>query len=199
MKSNIQSICILLLVFLPVFAHGQNFRLNINYAPSLPVGTFKDITDGITWRGWEGNLFYETSSKFSFGIGVASQAYYKSFPQTTFHSPGTDITAVVTNSIELMPIMAKVRYDLGTKSIHPYVGIGAGMNVIKYDKYYGEFVDYNHTVKFVAQPEVGFVIPFGSKIGLNLGAGYYIMPFKNDEVKNFNNVSFKGGLNILLD
>jgi len=37
MRSNLQSIYILLLVFLPVFAKAQqqSFHLNINYSPSL--------------------------------------------------------------------------------------------------------------------------------------------------------------------
>src|SRR5256885_306627 len=112
MKSNLESIYIMLLVFLPVFAHGQNFRLNINYAPSLPVGNFKNVTSGMSWRGWEGNLFYAVNQNWSIGIGTASQTFYKRNPESTFHSPGSDITAVVTNSTELMPVMLKVRYDL---------------------------------------------------------------------------------------
>jgi opacity protein-like surface antigen len=201
MKSNLQSIWIMLLVFLPVFAHAQSLKLNVNYAPSLPVGNFKNVTDGFSWRGWEGNLFYETSSKLMVGIGIGSQAYYKKYPQSTYHFAGSDITAVVNNSIELMPVMARVRYAFGMKTIHPYVGVGAGINLIRYDTYYGEFVDYNHTTKFAAQPELGVAVPFGrnGKVGLDLAAGYNYMPFKNNDVDNLSNVSFKGGLSIRLD
>jgi hypothetical protein len=71
-----------------------------------------------------------------------------------------------------MPIMVKAKYNLTNGALHPYVGIGAGINVIRYDKYYGEFVDYDHVIRFAAQPELGVHIPFVSsdKIGLNIGA-----------------------------
>ena len=203
MRSNLQSIYILLLVFLPVFAKAQqqSFHLNINYSPSLPLGNFKDVTDGMTWRGWEMNLLYQASPQLSIGLGGSSVSFYKRYPQTTFHQPGSDITAVVTNSIELMPIMVKAKYNLTNGALHPYVGIGAGINVIRYDKYYGEFVDYDHVIRFAAQPELGMHIPFVSsdKIGLNIGAGYNYMPYKNGEVDGLHNIAFKGGLDIRLE
>ena len=202
MKFTLQSIYVFALMFLPVLANGQNdFRLNINYSPSLPIGQFKDVTDGMSWRSWEANLFYQATPKLAVGLGGSSLAYYKKYPQTTFHQPGTDITTVVNNAIELMPVMLKVKYNLGTKSIYPFVGIGAGVNFIKYDKYYGEFVDYMHVVRFAAQPEIGVHVPFtrGDKVALNLGAGYNYMPFRDGEVDNLNNVSFKAGLDIRFD
>jgi hypothetical protein len=199
MKSPLQSIYILALVFLPALAHGQNnFRININYSPSLPVGDFKNVTDGATWRGWEMNLLYQASPRLAVGVGGSSLSFYKKYPQTTFHEPGSDFTAVVNNAIELIPIMARVKYNLGTKSVYPFVGLGAGINVIRYDKYYGEFVDYMHVVRFAAQPELGLHIPFTSsdKVAINLGAGYNFMPFKDGEVDRLDNISFKAGLDI---
>jgi opacity protein-like surface antigen len=200
MKSHLQSIYIFLLVFLPFFARGQQaFHVNINYAPSLPIGSFKNVTDGISWRAWELNLLYQATPKFSVGLGGASQAYYKKYPQTTFHEAGRDITAVVNNAIELMPVMAKFRYECGGKSIRPFVGFGAGINLVRYDTYYGEFVDYDHEVRFAAQPEAGVHVPFTNKAGLNIGVGYNYMPFKYGEVNALNNVSFKAGLDLRLE
>jgi len=202
MKSPLQSIYLLALMFLPVFTHGQNdFRVNINYSPSLPIGNFKDVTDGITWRGWEANLMYQATPKLAVGLGGSSLSFYKRYPQTTFHQPGIDVTAVVNNAIELMPIMLRVKYNLGTRSVYPFVGLGAGINVIKYDKYYGEFVHYMHVVRFAAQPELGLHIPFTQedKVGVNLGAGYNFMPFKDGEVDKLDNISFKAGLDIRFD
>jgi opacity protein-like surface antigen len=202
MKSHLQSIYMCLLVFLPVFAQGQQaFHVNLNYAPSLPLGTFKDVTDGMSWRAWELNFLYQATSKFSIGLGGASQAYYKKYPQATLHESGRDITAVVNNAIELMPVMVKARYEWGGKLMRPFIGLGAGINLIRYDTYYGEFVDYNHEVQFAAQPEAGIHIPFTStnKAGVNIGAGYNYMPFKNADVNTLNNVSFKAGLDLRLD
>jgi hypothetical protein len=202
MKTNLHSIYLLLMVLTPALTAAQgNFNLNVNYTPALPTGNFKNVTDAITWRGWEASLLYQATAKFSFGLTGGTLAFYKKNPRAVIHQNGKDISAVVTNSVELMPIMLKVKYDFTGGSLRPFVAVAAGLNVIHYDKYYGVFVDENHVTHFVAQPEVGLHIAFGrtSKVGLNLGVGYNIMPFKNDDTDELNNIVFKAGLGFKLD
>ena len=87
--------------------------------------------------------------------------------------------------------MIKGDYEL-TKNglIRPYVGLGAGFNLVTYARYFGEFSDKKSGFKPAVGAEAGVNIPFNRETrmsGINLGGHYNYLPFKYNEVTNLNN------------
>jgi hypothetical protein len=87
--------------------------------------------------------------------------------------------------------MIKGEYEL-TKSgwIRPYVGLGAGFDLITYARYFGEFGDKKSAFKPAVGGEAGINIPFNKETrvsGINLGGHFNYLPFKYNELSNLNN------------
>ncbi len=194
---------IVLMLLIQTQVHSQEKRLNLtlNYAAGIPMGNFKTITNKTSLRGWDASLLYVVNSKLSLGLQTGFQDFYQKYPRQVLHSAGSDLSAVVINSVQVSPIMAKVKYRFTNSSfIEPFVALAAGGNLISYRKYYGEFPDNKSAFGFAAQPELGLFIPLsaGKQTGFNLSAGYNMMPFKYNDVNGLNNIVLKGGLSFYL-
>lgn len=189
----------LLLVGMGAMAQQGRFKLDVNYQVGLPAGNLKNAVEKTSWRGGEVAFMYGATDALSVGIAVGSQDFYQKYPRTVIHSSGQDVSAVVTNSIQVMPVMAKGSWKLGPMGpVQPFVSLGAGANFIQYRKFYGEFVDSRYTVGFAAQPSVGVHIPFSrtSGAGFQIAAGFNYMPFKFNEVDGLHHGVVKAGISI---
>jgi hypothetical protein len=176
-------------------------KANINYGVGIPVGSFKTVTNEVSPRGWNASVLYGVTDNLSLGLGTGYQDFYQRYPRQITYTSGSDLSAVVTNSVQVTPILLTGKYRLSaTGKIEPFAALGVGANFINYRKFYGEFADNRSTVGFAAQPELGVYIPFTSakRTGLNLSAGYNIMPFKYNDVTNLNHLAIKGGISFTL-
>ncbi len=185
------------------FAQDEGLTLKLNYSVGVPVGSAKDVIGNNSFKGFGGELMYHFNNAFSLGVETGSQYFYQKFPRQLYKgSDGSDISAVVTNSISTAPILIKGQYNfLSTSAVRPYVALAAGGNVITYYQYAGEFSnDAKTKFDFAVRPEAGVYVPFRkySRAGFSLGAGYNYMPFNYAGVSNLNHVTLRAGISFPL-
>lgn len=204
MKKSISLFCAV--VILSVFAIHANaqkgaWKLNLNYSYSLPLGSFKnDIISKNSPRGFTGDFMYGINDKLSVGLASGYQDYYQKYPRAVYSTDKNEVTsAVLSNSIQTVPILAKAKFSfLGdTKApIKPYISAGAGVSLINFSQYLGEFGGTASNAGFSAQGGAGVLIPFGrfTNAGLNLGADYNYIGYNKYGYSNLNNVSLHAGV-----
>lgn len=181
-------------------AQENNLKLNLNYNYSFPVSNFKnDLVSEASPRGFTGNLMYEINPKFSVGLGVGYQDYYEKFGRKNYNlGKSQEVSAVLTNSIQMVPVMARIEYSpLGAMAgIQPYIAIAAGANFINYDQYLGQFASSDASTGFRGLAGIGVKIPFGksSGWGIDVGGSYDYAPYKKFGYKDLNNANLHGGV-----
>ncbi|WP_153798228.1 outer membrane beta-barrel protein [Foetidibacter luteolus] len=186
-------------------AQRGEVKMYLNYNYSLPLGSFKnDIVSKNSPRGFTGDILYSFNKKFALGGAVGFQDYYEKYPRATYKLPsGEDISAVISNSVQTIPVMVKGLYaPLGDKFswVQPYVSLGAGINMVSFKQYLGEFGSSNTNVSFAAQAGAGIQVPFGrlSNSGLQLGAVYNYVPYTKNGYNNLNNLGVQLGVHFPL-
>jgi hypothetical protein len=196
---------IFLLLFITVFSTVQaqrgETRLSISYNAALPMSDFKNVVSATSYRGFNASVLHGVSDKVSIGLATGFQDFYQKTPRRLYHfSDGSDISAVVTNSIQTIPILFDVKYNFSAAgTVQPYAAIGVGGNLVAYDQLLGEFGNQQTKIKFAARPEAGIYVPFGKKqSGFNIGASYNIMPFNEGDFKNLNSLGIHAGINVPL-
>ena len=182
-----------------VKAQERELQLDLNYSINIPGNSFKnDAVGNTSYRGWTANLLYNITNHISVGLGSGYQDFYQKYPRAVYKtSEGADVSAVLSNSIETIPILAEVQYRFLPNSIvQPYVGVGVGGNMIVFDQYLGEFDNSMSNFKFAARPELGVFVPFRKygPAGIHLYGVYNYMPYNMNGVTNFNN--YGAGLGI---
>lgn len=185
------------------FAQDYGFTLKLNYSTATPVGSSRELISKTSFQGFAAELMYHINPGFSVGLESGSQALYQKYPRQLYKAAdGSDLSAVVSNSVEMVPILLKAQYNLLPEAtIQPYVALGAGGNIISYNQYAGEFSNDGKTkFAFAARPEAGVYVPFrkGSGAGMSLGAGYNYMPFNYNGISNLNNVTARIGVSFPL-
>lgn len=188
-------------LFSVVQAQKGDTKLSISYNVALPMNGFKSIVSSTSFRGFNASLLHGISDNLSIGFATGFQDFYQKNGRQLYHfSDGTDVSAVVTNTIQTIPLLADVKYNFSPAgTVQPYVAAGAGANLISYDQMFGEFGNQQTKFKFAARPEAGLFIPFSNKVsGFEIGVSYNIMPLKEDNIKNLNNIGIHAGLSVPL-
>lgn len=179
------------------FAQQGRMTLNLNYSVNMPTGTFKsDFVNNTSFRGWNASLMYGISDRFSVGLQSGFNDYSQKFPRQVYNTKDGAISAVITNSIQTIPLQAKLRYNLSLGFVQPYIGAGVGGNLVTFNQYLGEFSSAKSGFYFAASPEAGITVPFGRNAGagFTLGANYNYMPFNYGDIKNLNNWGVFAGI-----
>jgi len=179
-------------------AQSRNLSLRVDYSVNTPVGSFKDAISNTSWRGWNASLMYRINNKIAVGFETGFQDFYGRYPRALYKlSDGSDISAVVTNSVQTIPLLAKAEYYFspGAK-VQPYAAIGVGGDLVTFDQYLGEFANQKSSLAFAAKPELGIFVPFkkSGEAGVNFSASYNYMPFNYNGLTNLNN--WAGGIGI---
>jgi opacity protein-like surface antigen len=192
MKKNL-SIIMMLLAMAFAFDTQAQQRLNmeLGYSINHPTGSLKDEVSKTSFRGFTGGISYDVTEKLGIGLGVTYSDFYEKYPRQVYQTPEGAVSAVVSNSIQVMPIVAKAKYHFGNAgTVRPYVAAGAGMNLVNYDRFYGEFASSQTAIKPALTGEAGIKIPLGysKQSGLNIGAHYNYLPFNYNGIKNLNSV-----------
>jgi outer membrane protein W len=186
-----------------VFAQQNNLTLKLNYSVATPTGSFKDVVNKTSYLGFGGELMYHFNDKISLGLESGSQDFYQKYPRGLYKTgDGSDLSAVVSNSIQTVPVLIKGQYNfLAGKAVQPYVALGVGGNLITYNQYAGQFSsDSKSSFGFAARPEAGVFIPFNknSGAGFSAGAGYNYMPFKYGDIDGLDNFTVRAGVSFPL-
>ena len=190
----------LLVTLLPNQSQAQQgvTKLNLGYNIASPLGSFKDEVNKTSARGWTASVLYGITDKISVGLGTGYQDFYQKYPRANYKLvEGGDISAVVSNSIQVVPILATGQYNfIPDGPVQPYAGVGVGGNLVFYRQFLGEFSNSKTKFGFAVRPEAGVYIPFGrqSRSGITLNANYNYMPFNYNGVKQLSN--WGGGIGV---
>ena len=192
---------LLLALGLNVHAQQHELRLNLHYSYAMPLGSFKnDVISNNSPRGVTGDLLYGINNKISVGLGLGFQDFYQKYPRDLYPTGNHETTsAVLSNSVQIMPVLAKAEvYPFNGKraAVQPYISAGAGLGIISFAQYLGEFGGSDNSAGLMLQGGAGFKVPFNAtgSAGLSLGANYNMVNYKKNGFNNFNNVNFQAGL-----
>lgn len=201
MKSSIKhfSIIAVILLALSTGAHAQrDLQFNINYNVNIPAGSFRDLISNTAYKGFTAGLAYPITDQLRAGLSVGYNDYYQKYPRQTYsQGAGSDVSAVVSNSIQQIPLLVSVDYTLLKKGfIRPYVGAGAGVNFISFDQYLGEFDNPGTSTHFAARGEAGIVIPLSSysPTAIRIGGSYNYAPYNKYGIDNMSNWGIHAGI-----
>jgi len=190
------------MISMSAFAQDK-FKTELSYNVSVPVGSFKNDYIGKTsFRGGIGEISYAFNPKFSLGLQSGYQNYYQKYGRQVYKLDGNQtVSAVLTNSMDIVPLVLRgTFYPLGanaTSIVQPYVSAGAGVNLINYGQYLGEFGGTEASIAFAAQAGAGVKIPFGNKInqnGIKVGATYNYSNYNSNDISKLNNVGISAGV-----
>ncbi|MBP7557262.1 MAG: outer membrane beta-barrel protein [Chitinophagaceae bacterium] len=197
MKKSI-FLVIAVLLFAGLQAQQSELKMQINISGAIPGSSLKDLTNNASLRGGEMGLLYGVSNKLSVGLQVAYQDFYEKFPRAIYKlDDGSDISAVLTNSVQVIPILATVRYEFTPEArLRPYVAAGLGGGLSFYKQYLGEYPSSANKFGFAARPEAGVYLPFKpqSASGLLLGVYYNYMSYNKYGIKDLSYMGAKLGV-----
>lgn len=183
-------ISILLLLISSQIEAQHRVLMNLNYSVNVPIGSFKDYISKTSFRGWTASVTYRVNEKIAIGGTTGFQDFYQKNDRALYKdAEGTDISAVVTNSIQTIPLLATIHYSFSPDQvIQPYAGLGIGGNMIMHSRYLGQFATDNNKVSFAVRPEIGLFVPVrkGGESGLNIAGVFNFMPYNEQMVKNLN-------------
>jgi hypothetical protein len=197
-------ITICLAIFISITASAQNrLKMELSYNISTPLGSFKnDYINKTSYRGGTGEISYTINPKFSVGLNAGYQNYYQKYDRQLYKLEGNQtVSAVLTNSIDIMPVLLRgTFYPLAnntTLKVVPYLSAGVGVNLVNYGQYLGEFGETHASSAFAAQAGAGILIPLRKEVsqtGIKLGATYNYSNYKHNEISNLNSVGISAGL-----
>lgn len=191
---------LLLLVACKTNAQKGELKLSLNYSYAIPSRSFKsDVINNSSPRGGTGDLMYSISNKFAIGLGSGFQDFYQKYPRNIYKTADNETTsAVLSNSVQIIPLLAKAEFDPlgGKKGIQPYISAGAGIGITSFEQYLGEFGGTNTSSGLMLQGGAGLKIPFNTtgNAGLRVGANYNMLNYNKNGFKNFNNLNVLAGL-----
>lgn len=198
MKNHLTYRTVLIYIFLffvsknPVLAQSRGeSSLTFAYNIAVPMGSFSDFIGNATGRAFSGNILFGINNNWAAGLKIGYANFYEKKTRQVYKSDdGSDISAVVSNSVHFFPIMAEGKYNFKPgETIQPFVALGLGIGIINLEQYAGEFTNINQTpVTFTAQPEVGIHIAFNNQngSGIKLSIGYNFVPYNDFGIDNFN-------------
>ena len=187
---------VLFLLTAKIYAQQQGeVKMTASIAGAMPLGQMKDrLTDNTTLRGGDVTILYGVSDKLAIGANLGFQDFYKKYPRAVYKlEDGSDISAVMTNSIQVIPFLATARYQLKNEGVlRPYVSAGLGGALVSYKQFLGEYPNESNKISLAVRPGAGVYIPFrkDGETGLNLGVNYQYMPYK--VVSGMSNMSYFG-------
>jgi hypothetical protein len=178
---------------------AQRLQLALNYNVATPVNaSFKEYVSKTSFRGAQGSVLYRINNDFRVGLQASYNDFYEKYPRQVYKTTdGSDISTVLTNTLQNTPVVVKGEYNLvKTGRIKPYVGLGAGINFINYDQYLGEFEYSKFYTKAAFTGDAGIVVPFSpdGPYGFRLSTSYNYLPFNAEGIKRLDTWSVQAGV-----
>jgi len=183
---------------------AQNrLKMELSYNISTPLGSFKnDFINKTSFSGGVGELSYTIYPKFSVGLQSGFQSYYQKYDRQVYKLEGNQlVSAVVSNTMDIIPFVLRGTFqplgEIDSKKIQPYLTAGAGVNLVNYGQYLGEFGGVQSSAAFAAQAGAGIKIPFGNRYNqtaFKLGATYNYSSYNRNELSGLNTLGFHAGV-----
>lgn len=165
-------------------------KIEVGYSAAFPTSSFKDLVSDPSFRGIDLKILHNINDKMVVGLTTGFQDFYQKNPRAVYKlNDGSEVSAVVSNSVQTVPLLATFQYNFSLQQrLQPFAGVGVGGNMVLYRQFLGEFGDSKNKFAFHAQPEAGVYFPFreGGPTGLTLTGYYNIIPFKYNGTTNLN-------------
>lgn len=173
-------------------------KISFQHSTHLPIGSVRGFVENISPRGYSADYSYFINNNFSLGFASGYSDLYQKKDRQTYTFSETDISAVKSHSLQIIPLMLKGSYsNIKEGSVfQPYAGIAAGGSLINYEEWFGTLVDKKGGFRFTVAPEIGTRISFNkySLAGADLSLRYHYTAFKYNDVKNLQTLSLNLGL-----
>jgi hypothetical protein len=141
------------------------------------------------------------TDRISAGIDIGSTALDAYKPTTTVETSSGAITTDYFNYIYSYSAVVSGQYNflVGDGDIvFPYAGLGLGANYNEYTQYYNIYTNTNTAFGFLARPEAGVLVRFGTRRSMGAMASIHYDYSTNKapdfNYKNFTTVGFQIGL-----
>ncbi|MFC5412639.1 hypothetical protein ACFPMF_25160 [Larkinella bovis] len=174
-------------------------RATVFYGAALPMGSQQNYIDKAGSRSFA--LAFEAMfpGRFSVGGRIGQQYFSQRLPRQVFSFPdGSDISAVQTRTLTLVPLLAigSVYLNDVNSTFRPYLQLGAGGAYVDYTQYYGTLADQKTGIRAALAPAVGAKFQFGkgNNLGGEIQAQYQNVFFKYNELNNSTNLLLSVGL-----
>lgn len=174
------------------FRNGYRQVYTINWQSYLPLGTTNEFLSRYSLEGLDLSFAYFFTEHIGAGIDISWNCNGKAFdPQVYYPDPNTAVYAGIFKYTEIIPIKAQFKYMINPESfVKIYASAGIGALKYGYQTQIQEYSIGNNSWGFLANPEIGILIPFGKSApwGLNIAAGY------NWATNKFQNLYFNAGI-----
>lgn len=189
---------IIILLACPALHAQDQLQITGGYNINIPTGSFKDYITHPGYKGFNVGLAYPINNQLSVGLSFGYNDYYQKYPRQVYDDgKGNAVSAVVSNSVQQVPLLLTANYTLVKKGfIRPYIGAGAGVDFVTFDQYLGEFDDPKTRTKWALKGEAGFYIPLSSysSTAIKIGGSYNYMPYNSDGIKNLDTWGIEAGI-----
>lgn len=181
-----------------VIAQQGLSKISIQHSAHLPLGSVRGFVENISPRGFSADYSYFINNNLSIGFTGGYSDLYQKKDRQTYTYAETEISAVKSHSLNMIPLMLKANYSKVKEGslFQPYAGIAAGGSLIDYEEWFGTLIDEKSGFRFTIAPEIGTRISFNkySLAGVDLSLRYHYTAFKYNDVKNLQTVSLNVGL-----
>jgi hypothetical protein len=200
MKKNI----IILLMIFSGTAYAQRNYFYLNWDYNIPLSNTDWLESASSSGGKLGYRAFIGDGKFSAGLDLNWTTYDQYEPTETFPQPGGAITTDYFKYIYNYGAVASGQYyfPVGeTKRFFPYAGLGLGANYNEYVIYYNIYQDAYKAWGFLARPEAGILVRFGTRRSLGIMAAVHYDYSTNSldefDYSNFSSVGFQLGIMVM--
>jgi outer membrane protein W len=181
-----------------VFAQQGLSKTVLQQSTNLPIGSFGKFINKPSWRGITATYNYFVADNLSAGITAGYYDFYEKTGRRLYEINNTEVSAVKSHSVQLIPVMLRGGYNWIKEGspVQPYISLGAGINFVTYEEWFGTLVDQKNGLRFIAAPEIGTRILFNkhSMIGADLSLRYNYTVFKYNNVNSLQTISLNLGL-----
>lgn len=192
---------IFVLLFISGVAFAQEKYFYLNFDVNKPLSNTSWIGNTST-QGARGGYRVFLNPRFSAGVDIGWSVYNEYQPTETIQNGSSALTTDFFKYIYNYSLTASAQYyfPVGDEDrFFPYAGLGLGANYNDYVLYYNIYQDADHGVwGFLARPEAGILVKFGSRRSMGAMAAIHYDYSTNKsakfEYKNFSSAGFQIGL-----
>lgn len=166
---------ILMLAFVSVGANAQHDGYStISYAVSFPLGSTKDFTDNVSWRGvgFDYAKFIAGGESTSIGFSTAWYVFNDKKPNETTTQDEITVNGTQYRYLNSFPLLVVARQHFGSESIMGFGGLGLGTIFNKQRLEIGTFAFEDNQWHFALAPEAGVKIRLSYDVFADVIARY---------------------------
>ncbi|MCW3089805.1 MAG: porin family protein [Ferruginibacter sp.] len=181
----------------------EGLQLSVGHNAATPLGSsFRGYVNKPSFRGLQESMLFGINNHLRVGLQSSYNDFYQKYERQVYKSTdGSDVSTVLSNSLQTVPVFAKGEYSFFNKGfLRPYVGLGTGINFVNYDQFLGGFEYDKHYTKAAFTGDAGLLVPLSRKnnSGFRFSTSYNLMPFNKEGVKNLDSWNVQTGFTVPL-